>query len=317
MKKVSAIITTHNRIELLKKAIDSVCKQTYSNIECIVVDDNSNDGTYEWINELIKYNKNIKYIRISSKSKSGGGYARNLGIREATGDYVAFLDDDDEWMQDKIEKQVKIIEKYRDVGIVLCARRIEYNFGQLYIDEKCIDEGIQDYSKKILYNIIGVTSMMMFRKDVFENVGMFDENLKFWQEYDLTIRICQKYKVFFMNEFLLLYRVNYSDKNRKSNKFDEWLKTTDYIKEKYGNLIKDLSDEEKRKLELLIYNDAVNRCSISNNKKMKRTYLRKIFLIEPSLKNLIKFLFNIDRVFLLKFKLRSSNKKLNLGKKDR
>ena len=150
MKKVSAIITTHNRIELLKKAIDSVCKQTYSNIECIVVDDNSNDGTYEWINELIKYNKNIKYIRISSKSKSGGGYARNLGIREATGDYVAFLDDDDEWMQDKIEKQVKIIEKYRDVGIVLCARRIEYNFGQLYIDEKCIDEGIQDYSKKIL-----------------------------------------------------------------------------------------------------------------------------------------------------------------------
>ena len=91
MKKVSAIITTHNRLELLKRAINSVKTQTYPNIECIIVSDNSSDGTDEYCSSL----DDVIFISIPSKESRGGNYARNLGIKKSKGEYVAFLDDDD------------------------------------------------------------------------------------------------------------------------------------------------------------------------------------------------------------------------------
>ncbi|WP_288911006.1 glycosyltransferase family 2 protein, partial [uncultured Thomasclavelia sp.] len=87
---VSAIITTHNRLELLKRAIQSVYNQTYSNIELIVVDDASDDGTKEWAEQ-----QSFKFIYIPKEKSKGGNYARNLGIKSSHGKYVAFLDDDD------------------------------------------------------------------------------------------------------------------------------------------------------------------------------------------------------------------------------
>ena len=98
---VSAIITTHNRKDLLKRAIDSVFAQTYPNIELIVVDDASNDGTSEMCDD-----NRINYIFIPKLESHGGNYARNLGIKASKGEYCAFLDDDDYWLPTKIEKQV-------------------------------------------------------------------------------------------------------------------------------------------------------------------------------------------------------------------
>ncbi|MGN1327677.1 MAG: glycosyltransferase family 2 protein [Clostridia bacterium] len=311
MKKVSAIITTHNRCNFLKKAIESVLNQTYKNIECIVVDDNSEDNTKEYMEKLIQSNNSIKYIRIDKKNLAGGAYARNLGIREANGDYIAFLDDDDEWFEKKIEKQVKILEENNDVGLVVCGRRIEYNLGKTYENEETIEEGIKDYSKKILYTIIGVTSMLLVKRKILEDIGVFDENIKFWQEYDLTIRICQVSKVAFIRECLILYRVNLNDKNRKTNKFDEWIQTTEYVHEKYKNLIDRLSEEEQKKVEMLVCYDAVTRCNATGNKKKKRSYLKKIYELNPNIKNLIKYIFNIDKMTIVKIK-----QKINWRKKS-
>ena len=108
--KVSAIITTHNRLELLIKAINSVLNQTYENIELIIVDDNSTDGTRTYIQKLLLENKDISYIYISPDDSKGGNYARNLGINAASGEYIAFLDDDDEWLVDKIQKQINFLK---------------------------------------------------------------------------------------------------------------------------------------------------------------------------------------------------------------
>lgn len=90
MKLVTAIITTHNRLELLKRAIESVYAQTYKCIELIVVDEASMDGTGDYCKKLP-----LQYIFIPKAESRGGNYARNLGIKAAKGEYVAFLDEDD------------------------------------------------------------------------------------------------------------------------------------------------------------------------------------------------------------------------------
>ena len=122
---VSVIITTHNRKEMLVKAIESVLGQTYKKLECIVVDDASTDGTREHITEYIN-NKRILYYYISENESRGGNYARNVGLENASGDVVAFLDDDDEWTKDKIEKQMQAIKASDNIGLVY-QNYIKYN----------------------------------------------------------------------------------------------------------------------------------------------------------------------------------------------
>lgn len=299
MKKVTAIINTHNRIELLKRAIDSVKKQTYQNIEIIVIDDASDDGTKDYCEKL----KDIIYVYIPKNESRGGNYARNIGVKNSTGHYIAFLDDDDEWYPTKIEKQVEILDKKTDISVVYCGRRYDINNGSLFLDELPDGSNKGDCSKRIFYNVIGVSSMLLFRREIFDNIT-FDEDLKFWQDYDLMIRIFQKYKVDYINECLILYRKNLNDKNRLTNKFNGWLNAVNHINEKYADLINNLSDDERKKRNIMIYYDAANRCSTTKDKKGKRMYLKLIFKNKPNLKNYIKYIFNIEKNDLIKFKIK-------------
>ena len=104
---VSCVLTTYNRSKILKRAITSVLNQTYTNIELIIIDDNSKDNTSDVVK--IINNKRIKYIR--NTSNKGLSYNRNLGASLSKGEFVAFIDDDDEWFPLKIEKQLLIFER--------------------------------------------------------------------------------------------------------------------------------------------------------------------------------------------------------------
>lgn len=300
--KVTAIITTHNRCNLLKKAINSVLAQTYRNIELIVVDDNSTDETESYMNEFVNSNEDIRYIRLNEEQSEGGNYARNVGIRESTGKYIAFLDDDDEWFPEKIEKQVAILDKNNDVGFVTCKRKIEYNSGEICFEEKAVDFGICDYSKKIFYKYVGVISSIMFRSKLLKQIGGLDEKLRFWQDYELAIRMSQISKIAFIDECLILYRENLKDKNRKTNQFEAWLESTEYVHKKYENEINQLSDKEKKYVKLLVINDASVRCAYSKNRKEQRKYIFKSFCMKPSLKKFIKFIFLFDEIKMIKLK---------------
>ena len=103
---VSAIITTHNRKKMVGRAIESVLCQTYKNLECIVVDDASDESA-----ESVCKSYPVHYIYIPKEESTGGNHARNVGIMKAKGKYVAFLDDDDYWLPTKIEKQVAYLGK--------------------------------------------------------------------------------------------------------------------------------------------------------------------------------------------------------------
>ena len=184
MKLVTAIITTHNRLQLLRRAVDSVFAQSYKEIEVIVVDDASTDGTQEYCKSIP-----VKYIYIPKGESRGGNYARNQGIRAANGEYVAFLDDDDYWLPEKIEKQVALIER-KDCELVHCGRRLEIVRDGKVTYRDALPNPLEygDMHKKILLTICTTTTNILAKREALFAVGLFDENLRFWQEYVLTHR---------------------------------------------------------------------------------------------------------------------------------
>lgn len=307
MEKVSTIITTHNRLEYLKKAVNSVKNQTYKNIELIIIDDNSNDGTEEYCKNL----NDVIYRKILPEEHKNGNYARNLGISYATGEFIAFLDDDDEWETTKIEKQVAKLIENKSLGAVYTASTMQINDG-IYSYFNPVNEELKgDCSKKCLYNIITSTSTILFKKEALINIGMFDEKVNYWQDVDIMVQICQKYEIDFINEPLIIYREKFNDKKRLSNNISGYIKNIEYLNEKYKKEISKLTKEEKLKREVLIYHDMAARCAKKNDYKSCRKYLYKVFKIEHSLKSLIKLLLNYTWVKKMKFlvKIKEKNNK--------
>lgn len=236
MKKVSAIITTHNRSYLLKRAIESVLNQTYSYMECIVVDDNSTDNTREVCNLYP-----IKYIYIPKEESHGGNYARNLGIKNASGEYCAFLDDDDYWMPTKIEKQVELLEK-KKCECVYCLRLMENIQNGSVVSQK--NEGLTykyegNISKKIFRHTITSTSCILATKRILDQIEGFDEKLFKMQEYDLLIRISQLSHIYYCHgEPLVCFTNNQDDGNRISIDPTRLPVAKKYIENKHRLLLK-------------------------------------------------------------------------------
>ncbi len=286
---VSAIVTTHNRRKLVKKAIDSVLSQTYKQIECIVVDDAGTDDTSVFLKEYIEKGL-IQYIYIPREKSKGGNHARNQGIKASKGEYIAFLDDDDEWLPEKIEKQVNAMENDPEVGFVYCGIITEMNFEPKLrilepIDEIRYKDG--DLSKEVLIRIITTTTTMMVRRCVIDQVGMFDEDLKYWQEYEFSIRILQACKAKCIRENLIIYRIIISDKDRLSNKIYGWEEAVQYIEQKHVKLLGKLSPDEKALREVYKCIDGISRGRAARNYSFIFKYIwcvisdprrRKIFI---------------------------------------
>lgn len=234
---VSAVITTHNRLAYLKRAIDSVFSQTYPNIECIVVSDNSNDGTDEYCQKR----NDISYISIPKNESRGGNYARNLGIKSAKGKYVAFLDDDDAWLPTKIEKQVSLL-KEKKCECVYCLR-----ISEKVVDGKVVGRSMEkttytlegDISKKIFRHYITSTSCILVTKSILDRIGGFDEGLFKIQEYELLIRISQLTHIYYYHgEPLVVYTQNISDKYRISNDPTKLPVARRYVEDKHKLLLR-------------------------------------------------------------------------------
>lgn len=255
MELVSAIITTHNRAFLLERAIKSVLAQTYQDMECIVVDDASSDNT----KEICKMYP-VHYVYIPNEDRRGGNYARNLGIKASKGKYCAFLDDDDYWLPEKIEKQVRLIEE-KGCELVFCGRTMEYvePLGIKYVDRLPNPEFCGDVHKKILMDICTTTTCMIVERKALYEVGLFDEDLMFWQEYELTIRLAQRSPFYYVNEPLCVYRVDKGDKGRLTNKFYDWKKAVRYIYNKHSVLYEKLSFLERERARLTYSEDAYMR----------------------------------------------------------
>lgn len=287
---ISVIITTHNRRELLLLAIESVLQQSYQDFECIIIDDASDENIEKVI--LDYKDTRLKYYYISQQESNGGNYARNLGIKMSVGNYIAFLDDDDIWLPHKLEYQKKLLDSKAKIGMVYCQMIKDY-----------IQEGVQkkiipdiscrgDCSKKVFVHIPCTTSAIMVRKEVLQKVGIFDEKARYWQEYDLCIRICQQYEIDFVKKYLVKIRCDLEDKSRLTNKFYDWIAAVKYQNHKYSDEIHALPQGMQKSRKKMIYTDAAIRCRNSGNKRAQRFYLRKIYSITHENGDFWNYIFN-------------------------
>ena len=222
--KVSVVITTFKREELyLKRCIDSIIKQTYKNLEVIIVDDNP--GTNEFSRQIemnvLPYYKGLIYIK--HERNQGAQVSRNDGIKKATGELVAFIDDDDEWIQDKLSQQVYLYLNTENCGLVYCKgiSRFEQEDGS-YIDKPYITAN--NFSKEVSFDDllyadrIGTTSQALIKKIVFEDVGYFDLKQPARQDYELWIRISKKYRCVGVDEFLFVHYIHVGEQISKNYK---------------------------------------------------------------------------------------------------
>lgn len=202
---VSVILPTYNRIKTIQRSIDSVLDQTYKNIELIIVDDNSTDGTFDLISEL--YGDDERIIYIMNDSNMGPSGARNAGVDAAHGEFIAFQDSDDIWHPDKLEKQMAIFENAGDeIGMVYCQYALFKDGIQKTIypsDDFPMESKSGDIFPYLLMVPLCGTPTMLIRKKYFISVGGFSTDIHSLEDYEFSLRFAKKYHILLCNEPLV------------------------------------------------------------------------------------------------------------------
>jgi len=224
---VSVIIPTYNRAYLIDKAINSVLSQTYRDYEIIVIDDASTDNTREVVESFT--DSRINYI--FHANNLGVSAARNTGIKASRGKYIALLDSDDEWLPEKLEKQVVILHnESSEVGVV-CSWQFNIKDNDEYICKGCLPkkEGFI-YEYLLSKNYLSVPTVLI-RKECFEKVGLFDDLLNGQEDWDMWIRISKYYKFVLIKIPLVKRRLH---PGQISNNLEAKIITAQTILEKYS-----------------------------------------------------------------------------------
>ena len=265
---VSVIIPTYNRANLMKEAIKSVLKQTYQDFEIIVID----DGSTANIEETVKGFNNFKIRYICHTNNQGVSAARNTGIRVSRGKYIALLDSDDEWLPEKLDKQIKILQDGSPkLGVVYS--------DLLYIDEngKSMNKLRNRKKEGYIYedllgeNYVGPPSTLLVRKECFHKVGLFDDLVDTMEDWDMSIRIAKYYIFSHIKIPLVKYRLH-------SNQFSKNLRVKNIaanrILVKYANEL-----EIRRVAHSKHYFHIGNRfCHMEKTKEGQRYLLKAISL---------------------------------------
>ena len=245
---VSVIVITYNRKELLKETIDSILNQTFEDFELIVVD---NFSDYNFFSHIESFNDD----RIRPFQNQNNGIVavnRNFGIKKAKGEYIAFCDDDDLWLPNKLEKQINKIHKTGN-GMVYTMQKY---FGKTSIFSNYY--GItplpfkQNASTNGLFKVNCIpSSSVMLKKALLEQIGCFDERKSFIaiEDYDLWIRVSQVTRIEFIPEVLILHRVHKSNIYENMSNINEGLKE---MKISYG-VVSNLKAKEKIKQNPIYY----------------------------------------------------------------
>jgi len=233
---VSIIIPTYNREKYIKRAVESARRQTYQNIEIIIINDGSTDKTSEIISELSE--KESRIIILTNKINLGLTRTLNKGIKMAQGKYIARLDDEDFWCdKKKLEKQVDFLEKNLEYALV--------GGGAIKIDKKgreivryLLLENDEDIRKVILVDNTFVHVTTLFRKDIWEKVGGYDKEFDGLEDRDLWLKIGKLSKFYNFQEIFVCYlghssnNPGYVDQNYKKGR---QLRLNIKLRKKYRN----------------------------------------------------------------------------------
>lgn len=241
--KVSVIMNCLNCLKYLEEAIDSVYAQTYKNWEIIFWDNASTDNSAEIAK---KYDDKLRYF--SGDKTVPLGHARNFAIEKTRGDYIAFLDCDDIWLPDKLEKQIDIFDAKQDVMLVYSNCYVVDSDGDIIRTAFESQKPVRGYIFNELlssYNFIPLLTAVI-KKEVLNEIGLFGNDYKIASDYDLFLRIAHKYPVDYVERSLAKYRVH--DSNLSINRdvgikevfeiMNDWLHKNPEIKKECGYGIK-------------------------------------------------------------------------------
>lgn len=202
--KVSVIIPAYNRVDYIDQAITSVLQQTYANIELIVIDDGSTDGTYEKIKD---YGDKLTLLTHQQRCNRGQSAAINLGLLRASGEYIAILDSDDYWELDKLKTQVDFFEKNPSVGLIYSnGYAVDAVGKQLYPIYNSEHTEPNDPNAVLLDCYIALPVNSLVRKNIYDRVGDFNENYRAAQDHDMLIRIAEVAELAYLPSSLWYYR---------------------------------------------------------------------------------------------------------------
>lgn len=206
--RVSVIVSTCGRPELLGRALRSAQEQTYPDCEIIVVDDNgpgpAQAATARTVEGLA--GRFPVHYRVHSENR-GNAAARNTGIATASGDYLAFLDDDDRWYPDKLRQQVECLEG-TDSALVYCRSVNVGEDGRVYSRERPGGPSGKVFEQLLAGDFIGASSKVLIRRACLEQVGPLDESLPTRPDHDLFLRLARRYPVDLVDEELVEFRIH-------------------------------------------------------------------------------------------------------------
>ncbi|MEA3383160.1 MAG: glycosyltransferase [Campylobacterota bacterium] len=266
--KISVIIPTYNRANFLIETIDSVLNQTVKVDEILVIDDGSTDNTKDLLKEI----KGINYIYQENKGVSS---ARNKGVAIAKNRWICFLDSDDIWEDTKIEKQIKFHNLNPDILFSHTGEHWLFNGKTIKQKKHQIKPYGFCFKENIPLTLIG-TSTALLHKSIFEDIGLYDENLEVCEDYDLWLRVLYKYELGYIDEKLIKKIAGHQGQLSFTTALMDRYRITALLKHINSDFKEEVIKEIIKKSDILI-NGAIKH----NNKEIEEFYkklLKEVFI---------------------------------------
>ncbi len=278
---VSCIVTSYRREKsVVKRALDSILLQTFQDYEIILVDDNrGEDGEKysSYLSELALLSEKIRLVK--TENGHGAQRARNTGIAHASGRYLAFLDDDDEWLPTKLAKQAAVLDADENLGMCYCDSMI---VNENFVPPKVITKKAGSFNTCATYrdmlrsDNVGSTSKAMIRENVFDKVGGFDETLPARQDYEMWIRISRSFPIKGIDEKLVKYHISGGD-GQISKNWDNCINGHTKLYNKYKD---DIDADPKARFNVCFY--LAHYYRMKGEKGLSLKYYLKSLVISPS-----------------------------------
>jgi len=229
---VSVVLPTYNRAHSLARAVRSVLAQSHRNLEVIVVDDGSTDGTVALVQKLAAADSRVRLVQQPNR---GPAAARNAGVREARGELVAFQDSDDEWLTEKLEHQLAVLRRAPEASMCVCSYLVYRTTGNVraYFLGQPNMLSPQDVRRQVLVNFFFPTPSWLVRRAALETAGPFDESMRCWEDWELAIRLGKVGPITLIDEALYVQNVSEGSVNRQDSAYGPSLKR---ILEKHAHL---------------------------------------------------------------------------------
>lgn len=287
-KLISVVVVAHNRPDSLKEALESVENQTYSLIQLIIVENDASLEVADLVNQFLTRTSLSDTKVVETSSFVNGSVARNLGIKAARGEWIAFLDDDDYWDNQKLAKQYEIAMA-SNAGVIYTG--LVRQHGNEYLLSK-VDFAITgDVHETIFSHIPTVTSALLIDKKLLDE-NQFDETMTHWQEYELLVRLSEKTEFAAVDDYLTTIRDNFTSKSRMSNQVKRWLLAVQKFKNKYSDRLSLLPNSIRNQFELQLLKDKIQRVENASFKQwlFSRKDVYKLIRLSKNYHYLILFL---------------------------